>query len=79
MNIDLIPPTRTVSLNVPSDFSEKPNVNLSEEYASIFYKESGGATREILGRIATSCTGSRGGTRVLEWKAPWAKWFVAAR
>jgi len=58
----------------PPQFAEKAHVKTLTEYESI-YKESVEQPEKFWGRIAEELHWFKKWDRVLEWNAPWAKWF----
>ena len=59
----------------PPHFAEKAHVKTLEEY-ELLYKESVEEPEKFWGRIANELHWFKKWDRVLEWNAPWAKWFV---
>ena len=58
----------------PPAFAEKAHVKTLEEYEHI-YKESVEQPEKYWGRVAEELHWFKRWDRVLEWNAPWAKWF----
>src|ERR1043166_8624282 len=59
----------------PADFSASAHIKSVEEYDRI-YKESVEQPEKFWGRIAQELHWFKKWDKVLEWKTPWAKWFV---
>jgi acetyl-CoA synthetase len=62
----------------PSGFSERAHIKSLAEYERI-YKESVEEPEKFWGRVARELYWFRPWDRVLEWNAPWAKWFVGGQ
>ena len=62
----------------PPAFAAKARVGSREEYDRL-YRESIDRPEQFWGRMAEELHWFKRWDRVLEWNAPWAKWFVGAR
>jgi acetyl-CoA synthetase len=62
----------------PPAFAEKAHVKTLEEYEHL-YKESIEQPEKFWGRIAEELHWFKKWDRVLEWNAPWAKWFAGGQ
>src|SRR6267143_6222690 len=62
----------------PQHFSEKAHVKTLEEYEHL-YKESVEQPEKFWAGIADELHWFKKWDRVLEWNAPWAKWFVGGQ
>jgi acetyl-CoA synthetase len=62
----------------PKQFSEKAHIKSLEEYERL-YKEAEENPEKFWGEIANELHWFRRWDTVLEWKAPWAKWFVGGQ
>ena len=62
----------------PSGFSERAHIKSLAEYERI-YKESVEEPEKFWGRVARELYWFRPWDKVLEWNAPWAKWFVGGQ
>mgnify|MGYP003694262451 CR=1 FL=1 len=62
----------------PPAFAEKAHVKTLEEYEHL-YKESVEQPEKFWGRIADELHWFKRWDNVLEWNAPWAKWFVGGQ
>ncbi|HET7207998.1 MAG TPA: acetate--CoA ligase [Terriglobales bacterium] len=62
----------------PKDFSDRAHIKSLEEYERI-YKESVEEPEKFWGRVARELYWFRPWDKVLEWNAPWAKWFVGGQ
>src|SRR5438270_3429501 len=62
----------------PTDFSERAHIKSLEEYERI-YKESIEEPEKFWGRVARELYWFKPWDKVLEWNAPWAKWFVGGQ
>jgi acetyl-CoA synthetase len=62
----------------PSGFSERAHIKSLAEYERI-YKESVEEPDKFWGRVARELYWFRPWDKVLEWNAPWAKWFVGGQ
>ena len=63
------------SFEPPAEFSQKAQIKSLAEY-EILYKESVEQPEKFWARAAQELHWFRKWDKVLEWKAPWAKWFV---
>ena len=63
------------SFEPPAEFSQKAQIKSLAEYETL-YKESVEQPEKFWARAAQELHWFRKWDRVLEWKAPWAKWFV---
>ncbi len=59
----------------PAEFSQKAQIKSLAEYEAL-YKESIEQPEKFWGRAAEELHWFKKWDKVLEWKAPWAKWFV---
>ena len=59
----------------PAEFSQKAQIKSLAEYETL-YKESVEQPEKFWARAAQELHWFRKWDQVLEWKAPWAKWFV---
>ncbi|HET9529237.1 MAG TPA: acetate--CoA ligase [Blastocatellia bacterium] len=64
--------------NPAEEFSRSAHVNSLEEYERL-YREAEADPEAFWGRIASEIHWFRPWDRVLEWEAPWAKWFVGGQ
>ena len=62
----------------PQEFSQQAHIKNLEEYDRI-YRESVEDPEKFWGRAARELHWFKPWTRVLEWNAPWAKWFVGGQ
>jgi acetyl-CoA synthetase len=62
----------------PRHFSENAHIKSLEEYERI-YKEAEADPEKFWARVARELHWFRPWDRVLEWEAPWAKWFVGGQ
>src|SRR4029078_114256 len=60
------------------EFAQRAHIRSPEEYEQL-YKESVEQPEKFWARVARALYWFRGWGRVLEWKAPWAKWFVGGK
>jgi acetyl-CoA synthetase len=63
------------SFEPPAEFSQKAQIKSLAEYEAL-YKESVEQPEKFWARAAQELHWFRKWDKVLEWKAPWAKWFV---
>jgi acetyl-CoA synthetase len=63
------------SFEPPAEFSQKAQIKSLAEYETL-YKESVEQPEKFWARAAQELHWFRKWDKVLEWKAPWAKWFV---
>ena len=63
------------SFEPPAEFSQKARIKSLAEY-EVLYKESVEQPEKFWARAAEELHWFRKWDKVLEWKAPWAKWFV---
>jgi acetyl-CoA synthetase len=63
------------SFEPPAEFSQKAQIKSLAEYEAL-YKESVEQPEKFWARAARELHWFRNWDKVLEWKAPWAKWFV---
>ena len=63
------------SFEPPAEFSRKAQIKSLAEYEAL-YKESVEQPEKFWARAAEELHWFRKWDKVLEWKAPWAKWFV---
>lgn len=63
------------SFEPPAEFSQKAQIKSLAEYETL-YKESVDQPEKFWARAAQELHWFRKWDKVLEWKAPWAKWFV---
>jgi len=63
------------SFEPPAEFSQKAQIKSLAEYEAL-YKESVEQPEKFWARAAQELHWFRNWDKVLEWKAPWAKWFV---
>src|SRR5437879_11792408 len=63
------------SFDPPAEFSRKAQIKSLAEYEAL-YKESVEQPEKFWARAAEELHWFRKWDKVLEWKAPWAKWFV---
>jgi acetyl-CoA synthetase len=63
------------SFEPPAEFSQKAQIKSLAEYETL-YKESVEQPEKFWARAAQELHWFRKWEKVLEWKAPWAKWFV---
>src|SRR5258708_609757 len=59
----------------PAEFSRKAQIKSLDEYEAL-YKESIEQSEKFWARAAEELHWFKKWDKVLEWKAPWAKWFV---
>src|SRR2546430_2202974 len=62
----------------PSEFSRQAHIKSFEEYERL-YAEAEADPEGFWGRIAGDLHWFRKWDKVLEWNAPWAKWFVGGQ
>ena len=62
----------------PGEFAERAHIKSLAEYERI-YKESVEEPEKFWGRVARELYWFRPWDKVLEWNAPWAKWFVGGQ
>src|SRR5204862_2960032 len=62
----------------PAEFAQKAHLKSRAEYEAM-YKESVEEPEKFWGRAAQELYWFKKWDRVLEWKAPWAKWFVGGK
>ena len=62
----------------PAEFSAKAHIKSLEEYERI-YAEAAQDPEAFWGKIAQELHWFEPWTKVLEWNAPWAKWFVGGK
>lgn len=62
----------------PTEFAQRAYIKSLEEYERI-YKESIEEPEKFWGRVARELYWFRPWDKVLEWNAPWAKWFVGGQ
>jgi acetyl-CoA synthetase len=62
----------------PAEFSAKAHIKSLEEYERI-YAEAAADPEAFWGKIAQELHWFEPWTKVLEWEAPWAKWFVGGK
>jgi acetyl-CoA synthetase len=62
----------------PAEFSRQAHIQSLEEYKDL-YKESMDDSDKFWGRIAGELHWFKKWDKVLEWKSPWAKWFVGGQ
>jgi len=62
----------------PPEFSERAHIKSLAEYERI-YKESVEEPEKFWGRVARELYWFKPWDKVLEWNAPWAKWFVGGQ
>ena len=62
----------------PSEFAQRAYIKSLEEYERI-YKESIEEPEKFWGRVARELYWFKPWDKVLEWNAPWAKWFVGGQ
>src|SRR3981189_333379 len=62
----------------PAEFSQKAQIKSLAEYEAL-YKESVEQPEKFWARAANELHWFRKWDKVLEWKAPWAKWFVGGQ
>ncbi len=62
----------------PSEFSQKAHLKSLAEY-EVLYKESVEEPEKFWGRAAEELHWFKKWDKVLEWKTPWAKWFVGGQ
>ncbi|HEX2598053.1 MAG TPA: AMP-binding protein, partial [Terriglobales bacterium] len=60
------------------EFAQRAHIRSPEEYEQL-YKESVEQPEKFWARVARELYWFRVWDRVLEWKAPWAKWFVGGK
>jgi len=63
------------SFEPPAEFSQKAQIKSQDEYEAL-YKESVEQPEKFWARAAEELHWFKKWDKVLEWKAPWAKWFV---
>jgi acetyl-CoA synthetase len=63
------------SFEPPAEFSQKAQIKNLAEYEAL-YKESIEQPEKFWARAAEELHWFKKWDKVLEWKAPWAKWFV---
>jgi acetyl-CoA synthetase len=66
------------SFEPPAEFSQKAQIKSLAEYEAL-YKESVEQPEKFWARAAEELHWFRKWDKVLEWKAPWAKWFVGGQ
>jgi acetyl-CoA synthetase len=66
------------SFEPPAEFSKKAQIKSLAEYEAL-YKESVEQPEKFWARAAEELHWFRKWDKVLEWKAPWAKWFVGGQ
>ncbi len=66
------------SFEPPAEFSQKAQIKSLDEYEAL-YKESVEQPEKFWARAAEELHWFRKWDKVLEWKAPWAKWFVGGQ
>jgi acetyl-CoA synthetase len=66
------------SFDPPAEFSQKAQIKSLAEYEAL-YKESVEQPEKFWARAAEELHWFRRWDKVLEWKAPWAKWFVGGQ
>src|SRR5437763_6481485 len=62
----------------PAEFAQKAHLKSRAEYEAM-YKESVDEPEKFWGRAAQELYWFKKWDRVLEWKSPWAKWFVGGQ
>ena len=62
----------------PTEFSQKAHIKSLEQYEQL-YREAEENPEAFWGRIAEELHWFRKWDRVLEWNAPWAKWFLGGQ
>ena len=62
----------------PAEFSRQAHIKSLEEYERI-YRESVEQPEKFWARIAEELHWFKKWDKVLEWKSPWAKWFVGGQ
>ena len=62
----------------PPEFRDKAHIQSLEEYDKL-YRESVDAPDAFWGRVAGELHWFKKWDQVLEWNAPWAKWFVGGQ
>src|SRR5437868_776442 len=62
----------------PAEFAQRAYIKSLEEYERI-YKESIEEPEKFWGRVARELYWFKPWDKVLEWKAPWAKWFAGGQ
>jgi len=64
--------------NPPAEFSQKAHIQSVEQYEKL-YREAQEDPEKFWGQIANELHWFRKWDKVLEWDAPWAKWFVGGQ
>ena len=77
VNIDSIL-EETRSFEPSAEFSQKAQIKSLAEYDAL-YKESVEQPEKFWGRVAEDLHWFKKWDKVLEWNAPWAKWFARRR
>ncbi|HMK28131.1 MAG TPA: acetate--CoA ligase [Terriglobales bacterium] len=65
----------TRTFEAPAEFRQKAHIRSLEDYERL-YKEAAEDPEKFWGNVARELHWFKPWTRVLEWNAPWAKWFV---
>ncbi len=84
INTEIVPSSITSVLQEkrlfepPKEFSQRAHIKSLEEYRRM-YKESVEEPEKFWGKMAQELHWFKPWEKVLEWKAPWAKWFIGGK